>query len=389
MNKENKSLQRFLRLLSYIVVAAIAASIAYVVAVGNRSKLDQLSTVIEQYFIDDYDKQTVDDAAASAMVNALGNRWSYYIPASEYAAHVERQQNSYVGIGITITPLADNKGFEIMKVEKGGGAEEAGIKAGDILIAVDDKGMDFLSVDNARNLVQGEPGTTVQITVLRNGKEMEFTVERRYIQVIVAEGKLLSGNVGYIKINNFNERSAQESIALVKDLQEQGATSLLFDVRFNPGGYKDEMVELLDYLLPKGDLFRSVDYAGNEETDTSDESCLDIPMAVLINKDSYSAAEFFAAALCEYEWATSVGEATTGKSHFQITIELKDGSAVNLSVGKYLTPKGVSLADVGGLKPDKEKLVDEQTYTKIYYGQLQPEEDPQILAALEVLKTAQ
>ena len=125
---------------------------------------------------------------------------------------------------------------------------------------------------------------------------------------------------------------------------------------------------------------------GEELVDTSDEKCLEMPMMVLMNGDSYSAAEFFAAALSEYEWAKLIGQPTTGKSHFQYTLELYDGSAVNLSVGKYLTPKGVSLADVGGLKPDVEVPVDEETYEAIYAGQLKPEEDPQILAAVEVLK---
>ena len=379
----------FLKILSYMLVAAVAVALTLTVTVFNQGKLTTLAAMIDRYFVEDYDKEAVEDAAASAMVDALGNRWSYYIPASEYSAYLERQNNAYVGVGITITPLADNQGLEILKVEQGGGAEEAGLQAGDILIAVDGQGMDVLSVDNAKTLVQGEPGTTVKLTVLRDGKELEFTVERRHIQMVVATGELLEGNVGYIKINNFNDRSAEETIALVEQLREAGATSLLFDVRFNPGGYKDEMVKVLDYLLPEGDLFRSVDYTGKEEVDSSDESCLELPVVVLMNRDSYSAAEFFAAALHEYDWATLVGEATTGKSHFQIAMELGDGSAVNLSVGKYLTPKGVSLADVGGLQPDKAVDVDEDTYAKLYSGQIPWQEDTQLLAALEVLKTAQ
>ena len=385
---ENKGLKRLLRGLSYVLVAALASAVAYSLAVKNSTtKLDQLEAVIRNYYIEDYDETAVTDAAANAMVNALGNRWSYYIPASEYAAHLERQQNAYVGIGITIQPVENGKGFEILKVEAGGGAEEAGLQAGDVLIRVN--GKETTTVDDTKSLVQGEAGTTVELTVLRKGEEKTFTVERRHIQVVVATGTMLKDNVGYIKINNFNERSAEETIALIEKLKEEGATSLLFDVRFNPGGYKDEMVKVLDYLLPEGDLFRSVDYNGNENVDTSDEKNLKMPMAVLVNGDSYSAAEFFGAALREYEWATLVGQPTTGKSHFQITMELLDGSAVNLSVGKYLTPKGVSLADVGGLQPDKLVEVDEELYTKIYYGEVAPEEDPQILAALEVLKTAQ
>ncbi|MBR5529603.1 MAG: PDZ domain-containing protein [Oscillospiraceae bacterium] len=390
MNRKNTVIKVILRVASYMLVAALAASAAYMMALGgSMSKLEYLEEMIDRYFIEDYDSEKINDAAADAMVNALGNRWSYYIPASEYKAHVERQQNAYVGIGITIQPVENGKGVEIVKVEPGGSAEEAGLQVGDIIIRVGDQGAEELSVDNAKTLVQGEAGTTVEITVLRDDKEQTFTVERREIKVVVATGVMLENNVGYIKINNFNDRSAAETIALIEKLRKEGATALLFDVRFNPGGYKDEMVQVLDHLLPEGDLFRSVDYEGNETVDKSDEKCLKMPMAVLVNPDSYSAAEFFAAALKEYAWATVVGQPTTGKSHFQVTLDLGDGSAVNLSVGKYLTPKGVSLADVGGLKPDKIVEVEEELYANIYYGTVKPEEDPQIIAALELLKTAQ
>ena len=144
-------------------------------------------------------------------------------------------------------------------------------------------------------------------------------------------------------------------------------------------------MKVLDYLLPEGDLFRQVDYAGKETVDKSDAACLQMPMAVLINGNSFSAAEFFAAALQEYEWATVVGEKTTGKGYFQNTFQLPDGSAVGLSIGKYFTPKGVSLAQTG-VTPDLPVEVDDETAAKIYGGILDPMEDPQILAALEALK---
>ena len=146
------------------------------------------------------------------------------------------------------------------------------------------------------------------------------------------------------------------------------------------------MVGVLDYLLPEGALFRSVNYAGKEEVDYSDEAHLDIPMAVLVNGDTYSAAELFAAALQEYEAAVVVGEPTVGKGHFQNTFRLSDGSAVTLSVGRYSTPKGVNLDGVG-ITPDVECPVDEETYWQIYAGYVQPQEDPQIQAALEALKS--
>ena len=195
---------------------------------------------------------------------------------------------------------------------------------------------------------------------------------------------MLTDKIGLVTIENFDERCAEESIAAIETLLKNGAEKLIFDVRNNPGGYASELVKLLDYLLPEGDLFRTVRYDGKEHVDTSDADCLELPMAVLVNTSSYSAAEFFAAALREYEAATVVGEQTVGKGYFQSTYQLSDGSAVALSIGKYFTPKGVSLAE-NGITPDVVVTVDEETAQGIYYGTLTPEEDPQIQAAIKAL----
>ena len=220
--------------------------------------------------------------------------------------------------------------------------------------------------------------------VQRGGETFDVTVTRATIEVEVVRAELLDGGVGYLKINNFDSGCAEKSIAAIESLQEQGATSLLFDVRFNPGGHKDELVELLDYLLPEGPLFRSVDYKGNEDIDYSDASCVELPMAVLVNGDSYSAAEFFAAALQEYGVGTVVGTQTVGKANYQQTFVLSDGSAVAVSTGHYQTPHGVTLAGVG-ITPDIPVEVDDDTYLKIYSNALEKSEDAQLQAAIAAL----
>jgi carboxyl-terminal processing protease len=197
---------------------------------------------------------------------------------------------------------------------------------------------------------------------------------------------MLPGNIGYISIKNFNNNCAKQTIEAIESLTQQGATALVFDVRNNGGGYVHEMIQVLDYLLPEGVLFRSVSYNGKEEVDTSDSRCLELPMAVLVNAYSYSCAEFFAAALREYDWATVVGEATVGKGYFQNVYRFADGSALGLSTGQYYTPNGVSLAQEGGLTPDVAVEVDELTFAMIYAKVLPLEEDPQLNAALEALE---
>lgn len=374
---------------SYLLVAVLStvATLAMVDAqVGLRpSKLDQLEGLIEECFVEEPDMTAAEDAAAAAMVNALGDRWSYYISAKDYETHMEQMNNAYVGVGITILGTPDGSGYEIMEVVSGGPAEAAGIRIGDVLTAVEGQSVLDLTTVQVRDMVKGKEGTFVSLTVKRQEEELTLSVERRQVQTPVAEYEMLEENIGLVTIVNFDSRCAQETIAAMEALLQQGAEKLIFDVRNNPGGYASELVEVLDYLLPEGELFRSVSYDGKENVDYSDADYLDIPMAVIVNARSYSAAEFFAAALREYEAATVVGQQTVGKGYFQYTYRLNDGSAVGLSVGKYFTPKGVSLAEVG-ITPDVVVEMDEETANKLYYNRLTPEEDPQIQAAIEALQ---
>lgn len=372
--------------LSYVLVAALAAAVTLFLfpgETGTESKLDQLEALIQEKFVDEVDTTAIEDAAADAMVEALGDRWSYYLSASAYEAYQEQSNNAYVGIGITIYQVED--GLEIVEVNENGPAGEAGLQVGDLITAIEGQSAVGMTTSDARSLVRGKEGTQVEITVSREGAELTLSVTRRRIQTQVAAGRMLEGNIGLVTIENFDSRCAEETIAAIEALLDAGAEKLIFDVRNNPGGYASELVKVLDYLLPEGDLFRTVDYAGRENVDTSDADCLELPMAVLVNGDSYSAAEFFAAALSEYEAAVVVGEQTSGKGHFQNVFQLQDGSAVGLSVGKYYTPKGVCLEGVG-ITPDVEVAVDEETYRNISYGRLEPEKDPQIQAAVAALQ---
>ena len=376
---------KLLRFLSYVVVAMLATAITLQMTVKTGTgKLDRLENLIQERYIGEADGEAMEDAAAAAMVKATGDRWSYYIPASQYEAHKEQSENAYVGIGITIQQSEDGSGFLIVMVNQNGPAQEAGVQVNDLLIAVEDQDVREMTADQVRELIRGEAGTKVSLTVMRQGEHQTLAVERRRIESAVATGQMLTDGIGLVKINNFDERCASESIAAIQKLQQEGAKKIIFDVRNNPGGYAEELVKLLDYLLPEGDLFRSVSYDGTEKVDTSDADCLDMPMAVLINGSSYSAAEFFAAALQEYQAATIVGEPTVGKGVYQTTISLGDGSAVALSTGKYFTPKGNSLTDVGVI-PDVRVDVDEETAEKIYYGTLGYADDLQIQAAIQVL----
>lgn len=375
--------KKILIVLSYLLVAALAVTVTLYVT-GGYSKLDEIEALIENCFIGEADMAAVEDAAAQAMVSATNDRWSYYLSAEEYETHLEQVNNAYVGIGITIQ-VEDGEGYRITQVTAGGPAEEAGLEIDDLLINADGQDLRQLDVEAVRDIVKGKEGTTVSIQVLRKGEVRSFNVERRSVETPVATYEMVTDTVGLITIANFDSRCAEESIAAIEELQKQGAKKLIFDVRYNPGGYAHELVDLLDYLLPEGDLFRTVRYDGKENVDTSDEKYLDMPMAVLVNANSYSAAEFFAAALQEYEAAVIVGQQTVGKGYFQTTFVLEDGSALALSIGEYYTPKGVNLAGIG-ITPDVEVEMTEEQEAGLYYGTLATEDDPQLQAAMEALK---
>lgn len=365
--------------LSYVLVAALASFGTWIAGdIIPNSKLEELSLLIDRRFIGEADQTVIQDAAAEAMVDALGDQWSYYIPASQQEYYKERKNNTYVGIGVSVTRRADHSGYDVLAVTSGGPAEKAGILAGDIITHVDGVPVGDMEIAEVQNCILGEKNTKVALTLLRDRNTIEISVTRRAVHTKVAEGVMLDDQIGYVWIRNFYEGCANDTIEVIEELTGSGAEMLILDVRDNIGGYISELITLLDYLLPEGALLRSVNYAGKEEVRMSDENCLELPMAVLFNGNTYSSAEFFAAALWEYEWAITVGEPTTGKGYYQNSYTFSDGSSVNLSTGQYTTPNGVSLAEVGGLKPDVEVELTEIVTTW--------QEDPQLRAAMEALK---
>ena len=346
-----------------------------------EAKTAEIGAYLDRFFIDDYDEDALADAAASAMVAATGDRWSYYLTAEEKSSYDEQMQNAYVGIGVTITAQEELGGMRIEAVTAGGPAEEAGILVGDIITEVEGEKTLELGMAGTRAKVRGEEGTSVTLTVLRGEARFPVTVERRSIQTPVATYEMLDGQIGYIRIANFDSRCAEETNAAMDELIAQGAKALIFDVRYNGGGYKDELVKVLDKILPEGILFQSEDYKGTKQTDRSDESSIELPMAVLVNQDSYSAAEFFAAAIQEYDWGTIVGTKTVGKGNFQTAFTLSDGSMLNLSIGKYYTPQGRSLTGTG-VTPDIELALSDENEAKLSYGRLEKADDAQLQAAI-------
>ena len=341
--------------------------------------------LIKTKFVGEHDIGAATDQAMDALIDGLGDRWSYYMDADAYAAQQESRSNSYVGIGVTVT-YPEEGGLMIQSVTEGGPAAAAGLVPGERITAVDGTPLTAENQQEAAAMVRGPEGTQVTLTVEdAGGGVREVTVTRATVEEHPAEGELLPDGTGLVTIRNFNSRCAEESIAAVEDLVDQGAERLVFDVRNNGGGDVSELTELLDYLLPEGPIFRSRTKEGLERVVTSDASCVDLPMAVLVNGNTYSAAELFAAQLQEMDWGVVVGEPTFGKGFSQQTFSLANGGAINLSTARYYTGQGVSLIGAG-LTLDQEVALTEEEAAKLAAGTLSPQEDPQLQAALALLE---
>lgn len=329
------------------------------------SKVNTVRMLVDENFVGDVDWDTAADAASAGMIDALDDRWSYYMTAEEYEAYYARSENSTTGIGVTVQADEQGRGFLVISVVEGAPAERSGIKAGHIIIGVAGQDVSALDVTAVAGVIKQQTGE-YELTLLdENGEKYTVALQNELVFTNPVSYEMLEGSIGYIRIDDFEKGSAEEAIKAIEELSAQGAACLIFDVRSNPGGRLNELIELLDHILPEGDIFVSVDSDGDEEIYTSDADCIDMPMAVLINANSYSAAEFFAAALREYDYAAVIGEASTGKARSQMTYILSDGSAVHISTRSYLTPNRVNLAEEGGLVPDVEIALSSESDTQL------------------------
>ena len=323
--------------------------------VSAALKYTRVRQIIEEYYIGEIDSDTMEAMTFSGMIASLNDNWSYYMTAEQYEVYNRYSENQYAGIGVSIMQDEESQGLLVIGVTEDSPADLAGIKAGDIIVSVDGIDVIGMTVNEVREIIQSKLGGEMTLGLIgEEGVSIEVTVNCELIYKEPVSYKLLDDKIGYIDIDNFENGSGSGAVSAVEVLMAEGAKGIVFDVRSNPGGKVTQLLEILDYLLPEGDLFITRSKDGNEKVETSDEKCVEIPIAVLVNARSYSAAEFFAAALSEYEWATVIGEQTTGKGRSQVTLELDDGSAVHISNNVYLTPNRIDLSEQGGLVPDIE-----------------------------------
>lgn len=306
----------------------------------------------------DADLSKAVDSALDGMVEGLGDRWSYYLDPESYQDTLESRANNYVGIGVTVSYDRED-GLLVQEVTEEGPAQQAGVKAGDVITHVDGTSVAGDARYEATDMIAGEEGTQVGLTLLgEDGTTRTVTCTRQTLKSDSVSSKLLDNGVGYVRLDNFYSGAASSLSREVQSLMDQGATSLVLDVRSNPGGYVAELIAALDYLLPEGPVFTERPRWGKETVYESDASCVDLPMVVMVDANSYSAAELFAAQLRESVQAPIVGEVTSGKGYAQLTFPLVNGGGLGLSVSAYCTGGGHSLIGEG-IQPDVELSLDD------------------------------
>lgn len=371
-------------LLTVLGTLALLAGVLFFLLGKDGLSMAEAVVLINTSFVGDHDMGTAIDGSMNTLISGLGDRWSYYMDADGYTQQKESKDNAYVGIGATVSyPQGD--GLLVESVVAGGPADQAGLKAGDTILSVDGTALTQENRQKGTELTRGPEGSSVVLSIRRtDGTETELTVVRARVEEHPVSYQLLEDGTGLVTIRNFNSRCADEAIAAVDDLAGQGASRLVFDVRNNGGGYLDELTKLLDHLLPEGIIFRSEDKAGHKEAVESDASCVKLPMAILVNGNTYSAAEFFAAELQEMHWGVIIGTPTYGKGFSQQTFPLLSGGAINISTAKYFTGNGVSLIGTGLTLDQQVELTDKQTQALGNHS-LAPADDPQLQTAIEML----
>ena len=383
-----KKVPLFVLVLSCVLCLLLGGLIAFGVfrqTVGPEGMaLLREQSLIENRFVGDYDPDQVRQAAERAMVEALGDRWSYYLTPEELQAAMSTRENNYVGIGVTIED--DEKGLLIIQVTPESPADKAGLQPGEIICGVEGTPITPANRDESVDRIRGEAGTKVRLDVLdEEGERRSVEITRDKVQSLSARWEMLDGDIALLTIANFYTGAAKQVSSCLTELEEAGAKALILDVRNNPGGYVTEVTKILDRLLPEGDVFRIRYYNGKETVYASDKGFVDLPMAVLVNENSYSAAELMAAQVHEAAGAPLVGTRTTGKGYAQNLYPLADGSAVNLSDAKYFTGGGTSLIGTG-LTPDPYIGLNYYRQLDLMLGRLDHQDDGQLQAAIRVLE---
>ncbi len=347
-------------------------------------KIDTLEGLINKYYMDKVDKNTMAEGIYKGLLSSLKDPYSVYYTKDEYTALMESSSGVYYGIGATVTSDVKTGVLSIVKPFVGGPAYEAGVLPGDVLYKVNGEEVTGKDITEVVGKIKGEEGTKVTVSIIREGKSkpIDFTITRKKVEVPTIEYQMLENKIGYIAVSEFDEVTAEQFRAAIDDLEKQGEKGLVVDIRNNPGGLLDTVVDMLRRMLPKGMIVYTEDKYGKRDEYKSDgKEEFNKPLAVLINGNSASASEIFAGAIQDYKKGTLVGTTSFGKGIVQSILPLNDGTAIKVTVSKYYTPKGRNIHKIG-ITPDVTVELKESLRQKVV---IDKKEDNQLQKALQIL----
>lgn len=357
-------------------------NIALPFGMSTMAKIRQIEKTLDTYYVEDYDKELAEELMYTGLAAGVGDPYTYYLSADSLAEQMEKNSGHFVGIGVEI--YAGDDGYIVVSsVTPGGPAEAAGILAEDKITEVDGESITGKTAADVSALVKGEAGTDVTLTIFREstGEVLEKTVTRQDIQVKTVTWRMMEDNIGYIAITNFRENTYSQFKEALDMLEAEGMEKLVLDLRNNTGGLVKSAHEIGEELLPEGIMVYTMDKDGNREDTLCDDVYNDVPLVVLVNGNSASAAEILAGAIQDTGRGQLIGTTTFGKGLVQRLFTLPDGSGLNVTIQKYYTPNGTSIHGVG-ITPDYEVELPEE------YAQqtnIPAEADTQLQKAVEVL----
>lgn len=346
--------------------------------------LKGIEEIINKYYLKDVDEQKAIDGAIQGYIEALGDEYTEYIPADEMKEYTQDIMGNFVGIGIYMIQNTEENTIEVLSPIKDSPAEKAGILAGDIIVGVDGVNYTGDEIDTVANNIKGEEGTTVKIEIRRGEETLTFDIERAKVITNPVLSEKLENNIGYLQITSFDEGTAEDFENKFNSLKDQGITSLIIDLRNNGGGIVEEALQIIDYIVPKGqEILITVDKDQKEEIEKSkDDVLIDMPIVVLVNEYSASASEIVAGALKDLNEATLVGKTTYGKGVIQQLLSLSNGAGLKVTVEEYYTPNRTKIDGVG-IKPNEEVNLPETVTSPLTVTR---EQDTQLQKAIEILK---
>ena len=322
--------------------------------IGSKvaGKLNALNSVLSnKFYFDQADEEKSADSIYKAYLSSYDDKYTVYYTADEYKKLMESTSGKFYGVG-ALCSINESGGVMVLDAFEDGPAYKAGVRDGDVVIKVDDTDITGMDLSSAVALIKGDKGTQVNLTIVRDDKTYVFSIIRDEIITKTVDYKMMENSIGYIQISQFDEVTTEQFKEALTDLNNQGLKGLIVDIRSNPGGLLNVVVDIVDEIIPKGLIVYTDDVNGNrKEYNGSSDNEITVPMAVLVDGNSASAAEIFAGAVQDYGKGKIIGTQTFGKGIVQTIQPLTDGSAIKYTIAQYYTPKG-QVIQGNGVTPD-------------------------------------